>query len=96
MASSGSNDSFQILAISGVNISVWSLQTQYGIMYSLACRYVDPYALVLLFSKFFLAFVLDHYVIHFYPTLIQRFCHNAHDVRIVVNASERIKQRKEI
>lgn len=96
MASSGSNDSFQILAISGMNISAWSLQTQYGIMYSLACRYVDPYALVLLFSKFFFAVVLDHYVIHFYPTLIQRFYHNAHNVRIVVNASERIKQRKEI
>ena len=44
----------------------------------------------------FFAVVLDHYVIHFYPTLTQRFYHNAHNIMIVVNASQRTKQRKAI
>ena len=44
----------------------------------------------------FFAVVLDHYVIHFYPNLIQRFYFKAHNVMKVVNASQRTKQRKAI
>lgn len=44
----------------------------------------------------FFAVVLGHYVIHFYPTLIQRFYHNAYNVMKVINASQRTKQRKAI
>ena len=44
----------------------------------------------------FFAVVLDHYVIHFYPTLIQRFYYNAYNVMTVVKASQRTTQRKAI
>lgn len=42
----------------------------------------------------FFAVVLDHYVIHFYPTLIQRFYHNANNVMTVPKASQRPHNEK--